>query len=97
MLLFYPIIPSISLIALLWVRPRDDLEDEVQTQRSRLNRISTALSMKGQQSISNEFRFREMEYLVTVAHAIAGGVESPLQLTFQVLKNSFRSLVALAY
>ena len=25
-----------------------------------------------------------MEFLVTIAHAIAGGVESPLQLTFQV-------------
>ena len=38
----------------------------------------------GKSSISKEFRFREMEFLVTIAHAIAGGVESPLQLTFQV-------------
>ena len=28
-----------------------------------------------------------MEFLVTIAHAIAGGVESPLQLTFQVITS----------
>ena len=43
MLIFYPIIPPISLIALLWVRPQDHSED---IQRSRLNSISSVVSRK---------------------------------------------------
>ena len=41
LLVFYPIIPSLSLIALLWVRPRDDPQDG--SQSTRLNRISKAI------------------------------------------------------
>ena len=31
-----------------------------------------------------DYDFRDIEFLAMIAHAIAGGVESPLQLAFQV-------------
>ena len=31
-----------------------------------------------------DYDFRDVEFLAMIAHAIAGGVESPLQLAFQV-------------
>ena len=31
-----------------------------------------------------DYDFRDVEFLTMIAHAIAGGVESPLQLAFQV-------------
>jgi hypothetical protein len=75
------------LIALLWVRPRGAQDDTAE--KSKLNRISKAVignvvkpTLK--HTISKEIRYQEMDFFVTIAHAIAGGVESPLQLTFQV-------------
>ena len=35
-------------------------------------------------SKKKDYDFRDVEFLAMIAHAIAGGVESPLQLAFQV-------------
>ena len=88
--LFYPVIPTLALIALLWVRPRED--SKASRISSRLNRISRAINgniIKEplRLTVSEENKknkYRQMDFFVTIAHAIAGGVESPLQLSFQV-------------
>ena len=77
-MIFYPIFPLLALIALLWVEPRGELDD------SKLSQISKVLSIKMERSISKEIKYHKMQFFVTIARAIAGGVESPLQLTFQV-------------
>ena len=43
-----------------------------------------------------ELRYQDIEFLVTSAHAIAGGVESPLQLAFQVQKIILNNVYVLA-
>ena len=86
-MIFYPVVPSLALIALLWVRPRGEMDED--TENSKLKRISHVVfgsTRKAplQHTMSKEIKYREMDFFATIAHAIAGGVESPLQLAFQV-------------
>lgn len=57
LVLFYPIIPILAYINLLWKRPKDAI-------------------------ITQEFR--DAEHLANLAHALSGGLESPIQLIFQL-------------
>ena len=82
LLILYPIVPIFALFALLWVGPQNDSE--------RASRMSNLFgSGKKKQGLvwskSREEQYYQIDYLAMTARAIAGGVESPLQLTFQVL------------
>ena len=78
LLAFYPIVPIFSLFALLWVGPQNSPERV----SVRMSKISGLYGFHW--SKSKEARFFHIEYLAMTARAIAGGVESPLQLAFQV-------------
>ena len=86
LLFLYPIIPSVALIVLLWVRPKD------KSSGMRLRAMSsfgetmknTIAKPEPEPPKKKEYDFRDVEFLAMIAHAIAGGVESPLQLAFQV-------------
>ncbi|XP_059083079.1 uncharacterized protein LOC131880454 [Tigriopus californicus] len=57
LILFYPIIPIVAYMNLLWRRPKDGI-------------------------ITKDFR--DAEYLANLSHALSGGLESPIQLIFQL-------------
>ncbi len=59
LLVFYPIVPTLAFINLLWKKPRSS-NDPVTPE------------------------FREAEARTVIAHAITGGLESPIQLIYQV-------------
>ena len=68
LLLFYPVIPTLALIALLWVRPHEA--------DSKVDRISKAIignTIKKEplsHTVSKEIKYRQMDFFVTIAHAI---------------------------
>ena len=86
LLVLYPIIPSVALIVMLWVRPKD------KSSGMRLRAMSSFKETMKNNIIKpdpktpkkKDYDFRDIEFLAMIAHAIAGGVESPLQLAFQV-------------
>ena len=86
LLLFYPLIPTLALIALLWVNPHDDSKADSIFRVDGISRVINGNIKKEPLShtVSKEVKYRQMDFLVTIAQAIAGGVESPLQLSFQV-------------
>ncbi len=61
LLVFYPIVPFLAYMRLLWRRPKD------MTDRA------------------GKSKFREAEFQAMTAHAIAGGIESPIQFILQTL------------
>ena len=98
LLVLYPIIPSVALIVLLWVRPKD------KSSGMRLRAMSSFRETMKNNIIKpdpetpkkKDYDFRDVDFLAMIAHAIAGGVESPLQLTFQVQKNVLNNVYILA-
>ena len=62
--LFYPVIPVLAYVNLLWAKPK------------RRGEASSA-------------KFREAEYFACIAHAISGGIGTPVQLVFQVRPTTY--------
>ena len=62
--LFYPVIPVLAYVNLLWAKPK------------RRGEASSA-------------KFREAEYFACIAHAISGGIGTPVQLVFQVWPTTY--------
>lgn len=91
--LFSPLIPTLALIALLWVRPNEDSKaDRISSYLDRISRVLNG-NIKNEpisHTVSKETKYQQMDFLVTIAHAIAGGVESPLQLSFQTPRRTWR-------
>ena len=90
LLVLYPVVPIFALFALLWVGPQNDLERA----SVKMGRMSTLFgSAKKKQGLvrskSREEQYYQIDYLAMTARAIAGGVESPLQLTFQVSHTTY--------
>ena len=88
LLVLYPVVPIFALFALLWVGPQNDSE-RASVRMERLSSLMGASKeIKGGKELtwskSREEKYYQIDYLAMTARAIAGGVESPLQLTFQV-------------
>ena len=81
-MLFYPIVPIVALFALLWVGPHNKPENF----DGRIKSLSSILGAdkKKQNVIAREEQYYQVNYLALTARAISGGVQSPLQLIFQV-------------
>ena len=60
--LFYPVIPVLAYVNLLWAKPKRN----------------------GRGEAASSAKFREAEYFACTAHAISGGIGTPVQLVFQV-------------
>ena len=149
LLVFYPIVPSLAYLVLIWVRPKSSkstnrlqkisrslmlnkkksvepskstkLQDDSQIKKksdesskspkssNRLQKISKSLMLNKKKSVEpfksakinddsqiqiilaeteasvkEEFKYKEMKNMAMIAHAIAGGIEAPLQFTLQV-------------
>ena len=50
----------------------------------RKNEVNPKLEAISTKKKDKDWDFKDIEFLAMIAHSIAGGVESPLQLTFQV-------------
>ena len=86
LLILYPIVPIFALFALLWVGPQNDSERASFKTGRMSNLFGSGKKKQGLVwSKSREEQYYQIDYLAMTARAIAGGVESPLQLTFQVL------------
>ncbi len=97
-MLFYPIIPSLSFIVLLWVSPSGTNSESTKAKLHKLSRLSSIKERPAsvaakelrvqfkeiQQEDFQEVNFQEVSHLATLAHAIAGGIESPMQFTLQM-------------
>ncbi|CAB4070460.1 unnamed protein product [Lepeophtheirus salmonis] len=70
LVLFYPIVPVIAFMALLW-HNQNDLDNKQKMEK-----------------------FRQAEYRAMISHAIAGGIESPVQFVLQIwlILNGIRPL-----
>ena len=66
--LFYPVIPVLAYVNLLWAKPKRGAAGE---------------------AASSSAKFREAEYFACIAHAISGGIGTPVQLIFQVHIRAF--------
>jgi hypothetical protein len=84
LMVLYPIIPSVALIVLLWVRPKDKSSGMRLRAMSSFSETMKNTIAKPEPPKKKDYDFRDVEFLAMIAHAIAGGVESPLQLAFQV-------------
>ena len=65
--LFYPVIPVLAYVNLLWAKPKRGAGE----------------------TASSSAKFREAEYFACIAHAISGGIGTPVQLIFQVQIQAF--------
>ena len=85
LLVLYPVVPIFALFALLWVGPQNDSERASVRMGRLASRMGASKDIKELTwSKSREEKYYQIDYLAMTARAIAGGVESPLQLTFQV-------------
>ena len=85
LLVLYPVVPIFALFAVLWVGPQNDSERASVRMGRLANRMGASKDIKELTwSKSREEKYYQIDYLAMTARAIAGGVESPLQLTFQV-------------
>ena len=51
----------------------------------RKNEVNPKIEAISTKKKDKDWDFKDIEFLAMIAHSIAGGVESPLQLTFQVI------------
>ena len=67
----------LAYVNLLWAKPK-------RTRRTR--------GTRGKLGEASSAKFREAEYFACIAHAISGGIGTPVQLVFQVLKVKLLSV-----
>ena len=72
---FYPIVPIVAYLNLLWNKV--SIQIRIGALIAKLN----IFQPKDPHRMSP--KFLEAEYIATVAHAISGGIESPVQIAFQ--------------
>ena len=84
--MFYPVIPLLALLALLWVRPRGEIHED--TELPRLSPISAFIGNSRRPAMkhseSKEIKYQQMDFFVTITHGINGSFKSTLLLIFQV-------------
>ena len=91
LLVLYPIVPIFALFALLWVGPQENSEkiERMANRFGSLKKKQGLVCSKSREELQAEEQYYQIDYLAMTARAIAGGVESPLQLTFQVSHISY--------